>query len=74
MCSSDLIVGGESMIRASRKPEIVADAAHVMLTRAAREFTGNFCIDDAVLADAGVTDFDKYRVDASVALQPDLFV
>ena len=43
------IVGGEEVMRASRTPEIVADAAHVILTKPAREFTGNFCIDDTLL-------------------------
>ena len=68
------IVGGEGMMRASRKPEIMADAAHAILTKPSREFTGNFCIDDTVLAEAGVTDFDQYRVDPTIALQPDFFV
>ncbi len=68
------ILGGEAMMRASRKPEIVADAAHLILTRPARDFTGNFCIDDTLLAEHGVTDFERYRVDASVDLQPDFFV
>lgn len=68
------ILGGDRIIRASRKPEIVADAAHVILTKRSRKFTGNFCIDDTVLAEAGVTDFDQYRVDPSVDLMPDFFV
>lgn len=68
------IVGGEGMMRASRKPEIMADAAYAMLTRPSREFTGNFCIDDTILADEGVTDFEQYRVDPTIALQPDFFV
>ena len=44
-----------------RKPEIMADAAHAILTRASRECTGNFFIDEDVLRDAGVTDFDSTR-------------
>jgi len=68
------IVGGDEVMRASRSPEIVADAAHVILTKPAREFTGNFCIDDTLLADHGVNDFDRYRVDPSVDLTPDFFV
>ena len=68
------IVGGEEVMRASRRPEIVADAAHVILTRPAREFTGNFCIDDTLLAAHGVADFDRYRIDPSVDLTPDFFV
>lgn len=62
------------MLRASRKPEIVADAAHVILTKPAREFTGNFCIDDTLLAEHGVRDFDHYRIDPTVDLTPDFFV
>jgi citronellol/citronellal dehydrogenase len=68
------IVGGEEVMRASRSPEIVADAAHVILTKPARDFTGNFCIDDTLLAQHGVRDFDRYRIDPSVDLTPDFFV
>jgi len=68
------LLGSEAMIRASRKPEIVADAAHAILARPAREFTGQFCIDDSVLAAEGVTDFEPYRVDPSVPLMPDIFL
>lgn len=68
------IVGGVEMVKASRTPAIVADAAHAILTRNARDFTGNFCIDDAVLAEEGETDFGKYRVDPDTELQEDFFV
>ena len=68
------LLGGEAMMRASRKPQIVADAAYVILTKPAREFSGQFCIDDTLLAAHGVTDFDGYRVDPSVPLMPDFFV
>lgn len=68
------IVGGEEMMRTSRTPEIVADAAHLIMTRPARAFTGQFCIDDSLLAAHGVTDFDQYRVDPSADLTPDFFV
>jgi citronellol/citronellal dehydrogenase len=57
-----------------RKPEIVADAAHVILTRDSRCCTGNFYIDDEVLASAGVTDFDQYAVQPGTELFPDFFV
>lgn len=67
-------VVGEGLMRHSRKPEIVADAAHAVLTRPARDFTGNFLIDDTFLASQGVTDFDRYRVDPTVPLAPDFFV
>lgn len=68
------IVGGEEVMRASRSPEIVADAAHVILTKPAGDFTGNFCIDDTLLAEHGVTNFDRYRIDPTVDLTPDFFV
>lgn len=68
------IVGGEKVVRASRSPEIVADAAHVILTKPATEFSGNFCIDDTLLAEHGVTDFDRYRVDPAMDLMSDFFV
>ena len=68
------LLGGEELARRSRKPEIMGDAAHVILTRLSREFTGNFCIDDEVLESAGVTDLSGYAVDPSVELVPDFFV
>jgi citronellol/citronellal dehydrogenase len=68
------LLGGDAMMRASRKPDIVADAAHVILTQPARDFTGRFCIDDTLLHAHGVTDFERYRVDPSVELMPDFFV
>ncbi|MGB0085448.1 MAG: NAD(P)-dependent oxidoreductase [Rhodomicrobiaceae bacterium] len=68
------LLGGDRLMRASRTPEILADAAHLIFTRPSRDFTGNFCIDDTLLAANGVTDFDKYRVDPSVDLMPDFFV
>jgi citronellol/citronellal dehydrogenase len=68
------LLGGDELARRSRKPEIMGDAAHVILTRPSREFTGNFCIDDEVLESAGVTDLSSYAVDPSVELAPDFFV
>ncbi len=68
------LLGGEAVVRASRKPEILADAAHVIFNKPSREFTGQFCIDDKVLFDAGVHDFEPYRVDPSVPLLSDFFV
>ncbi len=68
------LLGGEQMVRCSRKPEIMGDAAHIILTRPAREFTGNFCVDDEVLESAGVTDLSRYAVDPSATLFPDFFV
>ena len=53
-------LGGEAMANMSRTPEIVADAAHAILVRPARECTGNFFIDEEVLREAGITDFSGY--------------
>ncbi len=68
------LFGGDELARRSRKPEIMGDAAHVILTRPSREFTGNFCIDDEVLESVGVSDLSVYAVDPSVELAPDFFV
>jgi citronellol/citronellal dehydrogenase len=57
-----------------RKPEIVADAAHAILTRDSRTCTGNFFIDDEVLAQEGVSDMTSYAVDPNKSLLPDLFL
>jgi citronellol/citronellal dehydrogenase len=57
-----------------RKPEVMGDAAHVILTSNARTCTGNFFIDDMVLHDAGVRDFDQYRVDPSKPSRIGMFV
>ncbi|MBL0163565.1 MAG: NAD(P)-dependent oxidoreductase [Xanthomonadales bacterium] len=58
----------------ARTPEIVADAAHVILTRPSREQTGGFLIDDEVLAAHGVTDLGRYAVSPGKPLLPDLFL
>ncbi len=68
------LLGGDALMRASRKPEIVADAAHAIFTTPARELSGQFLIDDTLLWDRGLRDFDHYRVDATVPLQQDFFV
>jgi citronellol/citronellal dehydrogenase len=68
------LLGGDAAMARSRRPEIVADAAHHILTRPARTTTGNFFIDDEVLADAGVTDLSGYAYVADADLQVDLFL
>jgi citronellol/citronellal dehydrogenase len=68
------LLGGDEVMRRSRTPEIMGDAAHIILTKDSKTFTGNFCIDDTLLYEHGVTDFEKYRVDRSVDLAPDFFV
>ena len=68
------LLGGDALMQASRTPDIMGDAARAILTRPSRDFSGNFCIDDTLLFEAGERDFDKYRVDPSVDLQQDFFV
>ncbi len=68
------LLGGEQAVAASRRPEIVADAAHVLLTRASDEVTGQFFTDEQVLKEAGVTEFSKYALRPDVELIPDLFL
>jgi citronellol/citronellal dehydrogenase len=70
----EFALGGEAMLRQSRHPAIMADAAHAILCRPARRFTGQFVLDDDVLAQEGVTDFERYRNDPACALLPDIFV
>jgi citronellol/citronellal dehydrogenase len=68
------LLGGVQLMRASRKPDIMGDAAHAIFTSPSRETTGQFFIDDVLLAAHGVTDFDVYRVDPTSPLAPDFFV
>lgn len=68
------ILGGSDMIRRSRTPAIMADAAHVVLTTSSRELTGQFLLDDDVLATAGITDLDQYAIEPGMELMPDLFL
>jgi len=68
------LLGGDDAIRHARKPEIMADAAHAILTRESRKCTGNFFIDDEVLREAGVADFDSYAVSPGESLRIDIFL
>jgi citronellol/citronellal dehydrogenase len=68
------LLGGDDMVNASRTPAIMADAAHAILTRGSREVTGQFLIDEDVLKEIGVTDFDKYAVKPGTTLMTDLFL
>jgi citronellol/citronellal dehydrogenase len=52
----------------------MADAAHAIVTKPSREFTGQFCVDDDVLEAEGITDLSAYAVDPDVELLPDFFV
>ena len=67
------MLGGDALVRASRTPEILADAAHLIFCKPAREFTGRFLIDDTFLAENRVTEFDHYRVDPTQDLAVDFF-
>jgi citronellol/citronellal dehydrogenase len=66
--------GGEDFLRRCRKPEIMADAAYLILTSDARQTSGNFFIDDEVLAAAGITDLAPYALGPEDGLFPDFFV
>lgn len=68
------LLGGETSIKHSRKPEIVADAAYYILTSPSRECTGNFFIDDEVLMENGITDLEKYSVVPGAKLIQDFFL
>ena len=67
--------GGSELVKAARTPDIVADAAHAVLVRPARDCTGNFFTDEEVLRQEGVTDFSRYSLGAPEdALVPDIFL
>ena len=70
------VLGGDAALARSRRPEIVADAAHAILTRPARDCTGNCFLDDDVLRAEGVTDFARYRYEGTREedLTPDFFL
>ena len=69
------VLGGEAVVRMSRTPEIVADAAYLVFLKPSRSFTGNFLIDDSFLyEEGGVRDFSVYSVQTGVQLAPDFFV
>ena len=68
------ILGGEETINISRYPSIMADAAHVILIKNSKEFTGQFCLDDNILAENGVEDFSIYADVPFNKLAPDFFV
>jgi citronellol/citronellal dehydrogenase len=67
------LLGGDAIIRMSRKPEIMADAAYAIFNKKAADFTGHFLIDDSFLYSEGVRDFEHYRVDPSQPLAPVFF-
>lgn len=68
------LLGGDQMIRMSRTADIVADAAYYILCRNAMTCTGRFIVDEEILTEEGITDFNKYAVDKDSELMVDLFL
>jgi citronellol/citronellal dehydrogenase len=68
------MIGGPGMLAGCRTPEIMSDAAHVILTRPSRECTGNFFIDEDLLRETGVTEFDRYSAQPGSTLITDFFL
>jgi citronellol/citronellal dehydrogenase len=68
------LLGGESLIQMSRSPEIIADSAFYILRRSSAECTGNTFLDEEVLSQEGITDFEKYAINPGSKLYPDLFL
>ena len=67
-------LAGDEGMKHCRTVDILSDAAYIIFNKKAKEFTGNFLIDDTFLAANGVMDFDQYRVDPTKDLMPDFFV
>ena len=73
----EYVLGGDYMMKRSRKASIMSDSAYIILTSVSKSTTGNFFIDDEVLASVGITNLCKYKFDPSIAekdLAPDFFV
>jgi citronellol/citronellal dehydrogenase len=68
------LLGGPEIVKRSRRPEIMSDAAHLILRRRAAECTGKFFLDEDVLRENGVTDFNSYATEANMEIIPDLFI
>jgi citronellol/citronellal dehydrogenase len=68
------LLGGDEAMARSRRPEILADAAHAIVVRDSRSATGNFYIDDEVLAEEGITDLSEYTYGDGSSLQTDIFL
>ena len=68
------LLGGDALIKMSRTPQIIADAASFILSRSSESCTGNSFIDEQVLAEEGITDLDKYSVVPGAQLYNDLFI
>lgn len=70
----EFATGNKEHLRHCRTPDIMADAAYAIVNRPSRQCTGNFFIDDSLLAEEGITDFAQYRVDTGVDPRPGLFL
>ena len=68
------LLGGDFLMQMSRTPEIVAEAAFHIVSKPAQECTGNFFIDEEVLAKQGITDLDVYAVNKEQKLMTDIFL
>lgn len=68
------VVGGDDLMRRSRTPDIMAEAACAIFGKPSRTFTGNFLIDDSFLYAEGERDFERFRIDRTMPLAPDFFV
>merc|ERR1739838_450546 len=68
------MLGGKEVDKQCRKPEIMSDAAYVMLCKNPKEYTGNFAVDEDGLRAEGITDFDVYAVEPGHTLMPDFFL
>jgi citronellol/citronellal dehydrogenase len=68
------LLGGDTLMKMSRKPEIMADAAYAILQKKATGYSGQFLIDEEVLREEGITDFEQYAVTPGGKLYPDLFL
>ena len=70
----EFALGGGELLRGSRTPDIMADAAYAIFRRDARSFSGNFLVDEDVLREEGVTDFSSYAHDPGSPLHLDIFI
>lgn len=68
------MLGGDDLMNASRKPEIMSDAAYVILTKDSRAYSGHFDVDETLLRTVGIKDFDEYAWVKGVPLFPDYFL
>ena len=68
------LFGGDEILKRSRKPQIVADAAYWILTQPSEGCTGNFFVDETILRESGISDFDAYAVVSGNQLFKDFFL